>query len=613
MPQMFWWLAAPALCLLCSAQAPSTPRYTVETLAGAPFIGDGGPAGNALLRYPQALTFDPKGNLYIADIGNVRIRKVSTSGTISTVAGNGTLGDGGDGGPALEAEFSSDIPSLAAGADGTFYVADAGNHRVRKVSPDGKISTVVSGRSMTLGKLGLDAAGNLYIRDRASGRALKLDPEGNLSTIFEVENRGGRRQPATVTVVRNGSSYVLDRQRRQVRMVAPDGTDTVVAGAENSNTVFAGDGGPATAALLADPRDIAISSNGDLYISDYDFAVRVVTADGKINTVVGRPHFAGDGGPARKALFTHPYGLTLDSAGNVYVADMENHRVRRIDGRGTISTIAGPGEITTDETATGPRMGRVLTVAVNKTGIVFLSHNNRIRALLPSGKFAPFAGTGKKPFGGDGGPAVEAGLDNPMGLASDFAGNLFISDTNHHRIRKVTPDGIITTIAGTGAQGFGGDKGPATDAKLNSPRNIALDEAGNLYIADNGNHRVRKVTPEGVIVTLAGTARSGNDGDGGPAVEARMSNPWGVAVDRAGNVFIADAISERVRMVTPDGIIHAIAGVLDLDSNHGFGGDGGPAQEARFWGLRSIGVDVAGNIYTVEQYNERVRILRPRP
>ena len=612
MLQSFWSLVVPALSLACYAQAPAAPRYTVETLAGAPSIGDGGPASNALLRFPQALAFDPKGNLYIADIGNVRIRKVSASGTISTVAGNGTLGDGGDGGPALEAEFSSDIPGLAAGADGTFYIADAGNQRVRKVSPDGIISTVASGRNMTLGKLGLDAAGNLYIGDRGSGRALKLDPEGNLSTIFEADIRGGRRQPPTVAAVHNGISYVLDRQRRQVRKVTQDGTDTVVAGAENSNAVFAGDGGLATAALLAEPRDIAISPNGELFISDYDFAVRAVTADGKISTVVGRPHFAGDSGPAREAVFTHPYGLTLDSTGNVYVADMENHRVRKIDGRGTISTIAGAGESPTDNSATGPRMGRVLAVAVDKEGIVFLSHNNRIRALLPSGKFAPFAGAGKKPFGGDGGPAPEAGLDNPMGLACDSSGNLFISDTNHHRIRKVTPDGIITTVAGNGSQGFGGDKGPATDAKLNSPRNIALDAAGNLYIADNGNHRVRKVTPAGVIVTLAGTARSGNDGDGGPAVEARMSNPWGVAVDRAGNVFIADATSERVRMVTPDGIIHAIAGVLDLDSNHGFGGDGGPAQAARFWGLRSIAVDAAGNIYTVEQYNERVRILRPQ-
>lgn len=342
----------------------------MQTLAGEPSLGDGGPAASALLRYPQALAFDPRGNLYIADTGNVRIRKVSTNGTITTVAGNGTLGDSGDGGAALAAQLSSDIPGLAAAVDGTFYIADNGNHRVRKVTPDGRITTVAGDLDMELGKLCLDDEGNLYIGDRGNGRALKLDPQGNLSTLAQMERPLAPRRPGSAAVDRNGNKYVLDRQRRQVLKIAPDGLETVIAGAENSNQVYYGDGGPAIEAQLADPREIAVAPNGDLYISDYDFAVRVVTADGKIHVAAGRPHFTGDGGPAKQALFTRPYGLTLDAAGNIYVADMENRRVRKIDRRWTISTVAGNGEITTDEAAIGPLMGRVLALSISRASFL---------------------------------------------------------------------------------------------------------------------------------------------------------------------------------------------------------------------------------------------------
>ena len=322
---------------------------------------------------------------------------------------------------------------------------------------------------------------------------------------------------------------------------------------------FSGDGGPATAARLnMSLGGVALDSAGNLYIADLlNERIRKVSPVGTISTYAGNGGYGfwGDGGPATAAQLSLPHGVALDSAGNLYIADSNNHRIRKVTPGGTIST---------------------------------------------------YAGTGTEGFSGDGGPATAAHLDRPDGVALDSAGNLYIADLGNSRIRKVTPGGTISTYAGNGGYGFWGDGGPATAAQLR-PRGMALDPAGNLYIADFGNSRVRKVTPGGTISTYAGTGTPGFAGDGGPATAAQLSFPQGVALDSAGNLYIADSNNNRIRKVTPGGTISTYAGT----GLQGFSGDGGPAIDAQLWFPVGVALDSAGNLYIADQENQRIRKVTP--
>ena len=248
--------------------------------------------------------------------------------------------------------------------------------------------------------------------------------------------------------------------------------------------------------------------------------------------------------------------MAVDSAGNVYVADQENHQVRRIDTAGVISTIAG---------------------------------------------------TGEDGFSGDGGPATEAQLSVPRGVAVDSAGNVYVADVGNQRVRRIDTAGVISTIAGTGEDGFSGDGGPATEAQLSVPHGVAVDSAGNVYVADVGNQRVRRIDTAGVISTIAGTGEDGFSGDGGPATEAQLRGPAGVAVDSAGNVYVADVGNQRVRRIDTAGVISTIAGT----GEDGFSGDGGPASEAQLRGPAGVAVDSAGNVFIADPGNHLVRKLTP--
>jgi sugar lactone lactonase YvrE len=294
---------------------------------------------------------------------------------------------------------------------------------------------------------------------------------------------------------------------------------------------------------------------------------------GAITTVAGSVlrGFAGDGGPATAARLALPEGLAADSRGNLYVFDCDNARVRVIRPDGTIATIAG---------------------------------------------------TGQFGFSGDGGPATSAqlrpqcGANDPAGLAVDVAGDVYIADTGNNRVRMVTPAGVITTVAGTGIQGFEGDGGPATAARLYYPTGLAVDRQGDLYIADAGNQRVRMVSPAGVIATVAGNGSNGcnlcTQGEGGPATSFALTDPVGLAVDGRGNVLIADWINDRVYAVTPGGIISVLAGGPHPPNvAGGFSGDGGPATAAELDGPAALAVDSDGTVYIADSINDRVRAVAP--
>ena len=625
----------------------------ITTVAGTGedgFSGDGGPATAARLSYPEGVAVDGAGNLYIS--GNHRIRKVDSTGTITTVAGTGRSGFGGDGGPAVQAQLHEPLGVAVDGA-GNLYIADVINHRIRKVDSTGTITTIAGtgligvfgggfsgdGGPASEARLRLpfdvavDGAGNLYIA--GNHRIRKLTPmTGPVTPVpvipggsesFSITTIAGTGQygfsgdggPATaarldspegVAVDGAGNLYIADRNNRILKV---DSTGTITTVAGTGERGFSGDGGPATAARLNNPRGVAVDGAGNLYIADrWNHLIRKVDSTGTITTVAGtgRFGFSGDGGPAVEAQFNSPEGVAVDGAGNLYIAEDSNNRIRRVDSTGTITTIAGTGEFGFSGDG-GPaveaRMIHPEGVAVDGAGNLYIADTfgQRIRKVDSAGTITTIAGTGARSFGGDGGPATAARLNNPKGVAVDGAGNLYIADRYNHRIRKVDSTGTITTIAGTGGIGFSGDGGPAVEARINSPEGVAVDGAGNVYIADRYNHRIRKVDSTGTITTIAGTGGIGFSGDGGPAVEAELSGPLGVAVDGASNLYIADRENHRIRKVDSTGTITTIAGTGEF----GFSGDGGPATAARLNNPRGMAVDGAGNLYIADLNNWRIR------
>ena len=335
---------------------------------------------------------------------------------------------------------------------------------------------------------------------------------------------------------------------------------TIATFAGTGTAGFAGDSGTAIQARLANPTGVAVDGAGNLYIADsHNDRIRRVDPSGTIVTFAGGGNALGDGGPALEAQLDFPADLAVDGAGNVYIADALNRRIRRVDPSGTIVTFAGGGNALGDGgPALEARLEYPAGVAVDGTGNVYIADlgSNRIRRVDPSGTIATVAGTGERGFAGDGGAAVEALLANPTDVAVDEAGNIYIADAYNGRIRRVDISGTIATIAGTGERGFAGDGGPAVDAQLADPLGVAVDRAGNLYIADAYNYRIRRVDPSGTIATIAGTGERGFAGDGETAVTARLDLPTGVDVDGAGNLYIADAYGNRILKLAPaDGSI----------------------------------------------------------
>ena len=552
---------------------------------------------------------DATGNLYFAD--GLRVRKFA-NGAITTVAGNGTSGFSGDSGLATSAQLSNP-GGLAVDAAGNLYLSDGS--RVRKVS-NGVINTVAGGGpggffddnvpatgvplSMPSG-LAVDAAGNLYIADVGINRVREVS-NGMIRTVAGNGDHGsgGDGGPAIsaqlnlvgptagVAVDSGGNLYIGGAER--VRRVS-NGTITTVAGGGDLGPLV-GDNGPATAAPLLYIYGIAVDAAGNLYVADHDSERIRKVASGVITTVAGGGYSLGDNGPAVSAQLDFPQGVAVDSGGNVYVADYNNSRIRKIS-NGVITTLAGTGVIggfaegfSGDK---GPAINAQLAfptgVALDSAGNLYIADNNNLRIRkVSNGVITTVAGNGTNGVGGDTGPAASAQLINPQCVAVDSAGNLYIAEAN--RVRRVS-NGVITTVAGTSGfpGGFSGDNGTATSAQLSSPSGIAVDSVGNLYIADTGNNRIRKVA-SGVITTVAGGGAS--LGDNGPATSAQLSSPNGVAVDSAGNLFIADAGNGRIRKVT-NGVIGTVA-TTD------------PAL-----GINGLALDPAGHIYFSD--NQHVQVL----
>ena len=649
-------------------------QYTISTVAGngrLQFSGAGGPAVNAHLISPLFVAIDSSGNVFASDTYYQQVFKISPAGIISVYAGTGVAGFSGDGGVATQAQLQTPT-GLAVDSSGNLYIADSGNARVRIVTPQGTISTYVS----LTGVYGitLDPTGNLYAT--SGNQVFLITPKLAVSTIAGAGPAGFSGDggpalsaqlyaPAGLKVDALGNVFVADTSNQRVREITPQGIITTVAG--NGQLDLSGDNGPATKASVYQPFDVAVDPSGDLYISEAsNFRIRVVvkgiiseiagggasfadgpatqaalispagivldgkgnlivavsgtrqvrtiSAAGSITTIAGvSPTVSfGEDVPATSAPLLGPWGIALDASGNLYISDNNDSRVRQVNTQGLVTTVTGNGvfgNLGDNGPASAAELGSPQALAFDATGNLFISSGDAqtVREIQKNGTIVTYAGGNTGGFSGDNGPAIKAQLFKPWGLATDAAGNLYIADSGNNRIRRVDTSGTITTYAGTGTAGFSGDNGPALQAELFSPLQLAFDAKGNLYISDSGNYRVRMITPAGVITTVAGNGAAGGAGDGGSALNAQLE-PWGIAVDSSANLYIANP--ERIRKVdVTTRIITTIAGTGAL----GFSGDNGPATSAEMSGVTYLALDASGNLYVTDAGNLRIRKLAITP
>ncbi len=329
--------------------------------------------------------------------------------------------------------------------------------------------------------------------------------------------------------------------------------------AGNGTGGYSGNSGQATAAELFEPYGVTLDASGNIYIGDFANAViRVVNTSGIISNFAGThtPGFSGDGGQATAAQLSDPGGVTFDPAGNLYIADFGNQRIRMINTSGIITTIAGNGSAGYSGDggpATAADLSDPFGTAIDAAGNVYIADytNNRIRMVNTSGIISTFAGNGTPAYGGDGGPATAASIYDATGICFDPAGNLYIADYYNNRIRMVNTSGIISTFAGNGVASYSGDGGPATAAEINQPVDVMIDASGNIYAQEWAGFRIRKISTAGIITTYVGTGIAGYSGDGGQATAAQINYSLGLAFDAAGDLLISDEANNRIRMVTP--------------------------------------------------------------
>lgn len=650
--------------------------YKIDTVAGNYPLGDNGPAARALLFGPKGVAVDRAGNVYVADERNSRVRKITPQGAITTLArirckdvavdpagenvyvlspefegdltapriyridslgivqdfaGNGQFAFGGDGGDARRASIQA---SAIVFENGTLYIADEDNHRIRRVVQDGTIQTVAGdGVGGFAGDAGPATAARLrwpggiavrsgvvYIADTYNHRIRRINADGTIATIAGtgVAGLAGDGGPATLAqfaypqnlaIDPAGNLLVSSSAENRIRRITPSGTVQPFAGTGNFG--FSGDGAAAAAATFNATHGIAVDANNILYVADStNDRIRRVDAQGTITTFAGASHFSGDGGPAPAAVMKYPSGVAVDGSGNIYISDSDNHRIRVVNPQGTIQTFAGNG---VPGLADGPRASAAVAYPYGMTfdisGSLYFADwgTDRVRRITSDGVVGTVAGNGSNGFSGDGSPANTARLNGPTELAFDAARNLYIADSSNHRIRKVTPDGAISTFAGSGLSGFAGDGGLATTARLRSPMAVTVDREGNVYIADTFNNRIRRVAANGLITTFAGNGQCCSSGDNGPAANARLGFPFGLAFDANGNLFVADMIGNQIRRIAPNGTITTVAG----SGERGISGDGGLALLAQLDGPGNLAVARDGTIYFTDLFNHRVRKLTP--
>ena len=601
-----------------------TSGGVVTTLAGtAGVIGsDDGTGSAAQFSYPAAVAVDGAGNVYVADSGNNTIRKITPGGVVTTLAGTPGTGGSADG-TGSAAQFS--IPNcIAVDGSGTLYVADTGNLTIRKITPGGEVTTLAgtagvigsddgtgsAARFNTPQGVTVDGSGNVYVADSGNNTIRKITPGAVVTTLAGAvgspgvaDGTGSAAQfsyPYGVAADASGKVYVADRDNHTIRKITSGGVVTTVAGTASNHGSADGTG---STARFNGPRGVAVDGSGNVYVADtYNHAIRKIASGAVVTTCAGTAPYGSTDGSGVNARFYNPGGVALDGSGNVYVADSYNHTIRKITSGGLVTTFAGtagsPGSA--DGTGSAARFYYPFGVAVDGSGNVYVADNgnNTIRKITSGGVVSTLAGTAGAPGAADGtGPAAR--FYAPQGVAVDGSGNVYVADTLNNTIRMITSGGVVSTLAGT-AGTIGSDDGTGPAAQFYYPMSVAVDGAGNIYVADTQNHTIRQITSGGVVTTLAGTAGVDGSADGTGSA-AQFYYPRGVAVDGRGNIFVADS-AHVMRKITSGGVVTTLAGAAFFAGN----GDG-TGSAAQFFLPRGLAVDGADHVYVADTNNCAIR------
>ena len=632
---------------------PATTPGAVTTLAGSGTSGSTDATGTAASFYwPTGVAADASGNVYVVDGSNRKIRKITTAGVVTTFAGSGAAGSVDGTGTA--ASFSSPA-GVAIDASGNLYIGDQGNSKIRKITSAGVVTTFAgSGTNSSIDGTGtaasftgpygvaVDASGNVYVTEYFGYKVRKITSAGVVTTLAGSGTNGsvdGTGAAAQFGILRGigidalGNLYVGDDTYNNIRKITPAGVVTTIAGTGSAGSAD----GTGTAASFNRPFGVAVDASGNLYVADFaNNRIRKITSAGVVTTFAGSATSGSTDATGTAARFNSPSGVGVDASGNLYVTDYNNHKIRKISlfgymispalptglnfnatsgvisGTATVATAATSYTITaTNATGSGSVVISIATVVaapnISYTGSPFnFTTGTAITTLTPTnsggavpsatpGTVSTFAGSGT--VGSVDATGTAASFKNPFGLVVDATGNVYVVDEGNQKIRKITSAGVVTTFAGTGTAGS--VDGTGTAASFNSPSGITIDASGNLFIADFGNHKIRKITSAGVVTTFAGSGTpSSADGTG---TAASFSSPAGLAIDATGNLFCTEAGGNKIRKITSTAVVTTIAG-----SGSGGSADGTGAT-ASFSEPRGVAVDASGNIYVADRSNNKIR------
>jgi hypothetical protein len=564
-----------------------TPAGAVTTLAGtAGIIGSADGTGTAAsFNGPTGIATDSAGNVYVADTSNNTIRKITPAGVVTTLAGTAGVTGHADGAGAA-ASFNHPT-GIATDSAANVYVVDTNNNTIRMITPAGVVSTL-AGTAGIIGHadgtgaaasfaypegVATDSAANVYVADTNNNTIRKITPTGVVTTLAgtagvtgHVDGSGAAAsfsRPYGVATDSANNVYVADANNNNIRMVTLAGVVTTLAG--TAGVTGSADGTGATASFNF-PASVATDSAGNVYVADYfNSTIRKITPAAAVTTLAGAAAVTGYAdGTGATASFNSPAGVGADSTGNVYVADTYNNTIRKITPAGVVTTLAGTAGVIGHADGTGAAASFYYPrgIATNSAGNVYVAdyYNSTIREITPAGVVTTLAGTAGV-FGHADGTGVAASFDYVVGVATDSAGNIYVTDGNEI-IRKITPAGVVTTLAGT-AGIIGHADGTGAAASFSNPSGITTDSVGDIYVADSNNGTLRKITPAGVVTTLAGTAGGFGHADGTGAA-ASFSNPSGIATDSASNIYVADTGNSTIRKITPTGVVTTVVGVVGM-------------------------------------------------